>query len=384
MATAFGARSNVETGQPEQELGPRELRQRNLIIILIAFDRGENPRGQKWRWSEDCFRLGESGPDVGGGKETRVADLGESGRQPVLQEPPNELDGVQGSRPWTSGLEDHGVIVEVQQAGVADCDAVSVTTQVSIDLLSTAKGSLGIDDPALLVELGPLSPPSSVIPFAGQEASSAQAFEAVEKLSTKERAQDMNREEKVLGCGHPRTVLGQSAPGDDAVGVGVELEIAGPGVEHGSDSEQRGAAPPLRVAAEREQASRSGFEQEVKHRLGMASGQVAQLGREREDDMEVVDGQDPVEPLGHPARAAERLALRTVAIATGVVDRVLVTTGSAMEEMAAQEGGSARDQVARQALVQRVGSVQLPKIVEVPTEHVGDLEPRLSVRLRAR
>jgi hypothetical protein len=55
-----------------------------------------------------------------------------------------------------------------------------------------------------------------------------------------------------------------------------------------------------------------------------------------------------------------------------------------MEEMAAQEGGSARDQVARQALVQRVGSVQLPKIVEVPTEHVGDLEPRLSVRLRAR
>ena len=98
--------------------------------------------------------------------------------------------------------------------------------------------------------------------------------------------------------------------------------------------------------------------------------------------------------LGHPfrrARGLERAGVRgrretfherarPVAIAAGVVDLVLVTTGSAMEEMAAQEGGSARDQVARQALVQRVGSVQLPKIVEIEPSHCVEARQRLNHR----
>jgi hypothetical protein len=83
------------------------------------------------------------------------------------------------------------------------------------------------------------------------------ALERGQHFAPKQRAQDANREEMALAGGPPALAVGREAAGrHDAVDVGMELERAGPRMQHGRDVEL--GPEPLRIAAQREQGLRGG------------------------------------------------------------------------------------------------------------------------------
>ena len=101
-------------------------------------------------------------------------------------------------------------------------------------------------------------------------------------------------------------VVGESAAGDDGVHVRMEVKLAGPGVQHHRDAEL--CAEALWIAPEREQCLRRASEEHIEDRVARARRHGAELRRQREDDMKVVHGQEPLEPLVNSSRLGERLA----------------------------------------------------------------------------
>src|SRR5262249_29335640 len=141
-------------------------------------------------------------------------------------------------------------------------------------------------------------------------------------------------EEMPLACRTPALIGREPARGDDAVDVGMELEIAGPRVEDGSHAEL--GAEAVRVAPEREERLCGGAEEEREDESPVCVGQGAQGGGEREDDMEVVDVEDPRHPLADPARLGEALTFRAVAIATRVIRGAFEAARRAHVDVAAE------------------------------------------------
>jgi hypothetical protein len=132
-------------------------------------------------------------------------------------------------------------------------------------------------------------------------------------------------------------VVRQAAGGDDGVHVRVEGQCARPGVQ-----DERGAEHDAEAAVtELEQRLGGGVEQRVEHRLGRELGEGAKLARQREDDVEVPDVEEPLLTLRDPLLLGERLTLRAMPVAARVVRRVLVAARSAEVDMAPERGGAA-------------------------------------------
>jgi hypothetical protein len=72
----------------------------------------------------------------------------------------------------------------------------------------------------------------------------------------------------------------------------MELQVAGPGVQHGGHAELHVEA----VAAQGQQGLRRRLEQQAVDELLVAQRHRPQLARQREDDVEVMDRQDPLHP----------------------------------------------------------------------------------------
>ena len=105
--------------------------------------------------------------------------------------------------------------------------------------------------------------------------------------------------EEARPAGDPsRAVLRQPSTRHDHVHVRMMGESGAPGVEHRDDADAR--AQVLGVGRDRERGlSRGLHEQVVDHALVLI-GDVAQLGRQRVDDMEIADGQQLRFALGEP------------------------------------------------------------------------------------
>jgi hypothetical protein len=126
------------------------------------------------------------------------------------------------------------------------------------------------------------------------------ALERSEHLAAKEGAHDAYGKKEVLAGAHPARVVGESAAGDDGVHVRMEMELARPGMKHHRDAEL--GAEALRITPEGEQGLRRAREEHVEDRLARAPRHGAQLRRQREDDVEVVHGQEALDALVDPAR----------------------------------------------------------------------------------
>jgi hypothetical protein len=100
------------------------------------------------------------------------------------------------------------------------------------------------------------------------------ASEPVEHLAAKERGQDADGEQELTGCGKPAAAIErQAASGDDAVHVGVEGKLTGPGVKHGRDAKLRRSAEPFRIATELEQRVGGGFHEQLEDDAPVAQGE---------------------------------------------------------------------------------------------------------------
>ena len=153
------------------------------------------------------------------------------------------------------------------------------------------------------------------------------------------------------------------------------MQIARPGVKRGGYPELDRAAEPFAIAPEHEQRLGGGLEQEVEDLGAVARAKLGQLARQREYNVEVVNGQQAVQPARDPARALQGLALGAVPIAARIIGRALVAAGRAALDVTAERCGPARDQIAGEAPVPRQERVLALEGVEVATEDVRHLEP---------
>jgi hypothetical protein len=90
--------------------------------------------------------------------------------------------------------------------------------------------------------------------------------------------------------------------GDETVDVGMELEVAGPSVQHGRDAERRAEA--AAIAAEREQRLRRRREEGREEAAAVVPREPPQRGRQGEDDVEVRGRQEARQARVNPAAAA--------------------------------------------------------------------------------
>ncbi len=95
----------------------------------------------------------EARVDVGRGHESIVANLLESSGQDVQHKAADELLGRERHGLAIARGEGDGLLRDVEDSVVGQCDSMGIAAQVGEDLLRTGEGTLGVDDEVLGVEL---------------------------------------------------------------------------------------------------------------------------------------------------------------------------------------------------------------------------------------
>jgi hypothetical protein len=130
------------------------------------------------------------------------------------------------------------------QSMVGDGDAVSIAAEILQDVLGSAEGWFGVDDPIFAEER--TQPGSEELgmgqrcEFSGQV--QVPAFEdrlqASDELATEYPPQHRNgKEETWVGSNPAGVITGESASGNDTVDMGMQLEFLVPGVQHAEEAD---------------------------------------------------------------------------------------------------------------------------------------------------
>ena len=160
----------------------------------------------------------------------------------MLEEAADEFVAGDLAGPPTRGFallvsDGHGVIVESGDAGVGDGDAKDIAGEVVEHRLLALAPWRDMDDPGLA--------PCGL----GEDEVRPSAVEHGPELAADELGQGFGREQETLAGGTPGAAVGRHpAPGDEAMDMGVIVQLLGPGVEHGHHAD--GAADKAAIAGE--------------------------------------------------------------------------------------------------------------------------------------
>ena len=365
---AEGTAFDVEPGQSAQEGGD-------------GFDGSGRRRS---RLGEQGAALRELGPARAVGEEAEVPNTDKAAGDDMEEEAPDEFLGVEGHDLHAVTVrvvlpaEAHDAVGGADEPLVGDRHAVRIAAEVLEDLRRPGEGSLGVHDPGVVAKVP--EPGGEGVRIregrdrAGEDklAGGEGAVKGRQVLAAEDRREGADREEEAGGRGDPASpVPTERAPGDDTVQMQVLGEILAPGMEDGRAADV--TAEVARIAAKGGQRGGDGAEQERVDHAGIALGERVQGMRQREDDVEVFDGEQFGLAGGEPALFGQGLALGAVAVAAGIVGEALGPTGIARLAMATERGGTARlDGLHRAALRagQRVG-VAIRRAMGA--EDVGDL-----------
>src|SRR5579863_9550283 len=116
-------------------------------------------------------------------------------------------------------------------------------------------------------------------------------------------------------------------------------ERRAPCMEHGSDPDA--GAEMLRVGGDRQYRLGCRAKQQIVDRRLILRGDVGDLGRQGEDDMEVSDRQQVGLALGEPGARGGSLALWAVPVAAAIIGNPRVPAVLAGLDMAAKRSGAA-------------------------------------------
>jgi hypothetical protein len=133
---------------------------------------------------------------------------------------------------------------QCDQAMVGDGDAVSIAAEIVQDILGSAEGWFGVDDPVFAEErtqpgreeLGM----SERREFSGQVQLTALEgqLQAGDELAAKHAPQHRDgKEEAGMGSNPTGVIGGESAGGNDTVDMGVKLEFLVPGMKHAEEAD---------------------------------------------------------------------------------------------------------------------------------------------------
>jgi hypothetical protein len=231
-----------------------------------------------------------------------MADADEVFGKHVEQKTTDEFNGVEGQRFLAAGLgviadhESDAAVMKGSESSVGDGDSVGISAEISKHRLGSAEGGFCVDHPILVVEgVHELLPRTRLgkglgIAFENEIVIASVLGKGAEKLASKQLGEDFDRKKVSLSCGNPFCpVRAETAAGDHAVEVGMELEVLSPCVEHGGETDVRTEV--LGISSDLFQDSGGGVEKERHGETHVAAEKWFQLCGEGEDHMEIRHGE---------------------------------------------------------------------------------------------
>jgi hypothetical protein len=273
-----------------------------------------------------------------------VSNAHEAFGQYVQQQATEKLDRGQRGLAPVARAKAHGASIHVQQAGIADADAVSVPAEIGKDGRGTAERRLAVDQPTFAMKLIQKALEGERVarlaePVELEGASLVQGSKAVKKFSAKQCAQNADRKQVARAGRNPATAIGtEAAASHDAVQMRMKAQIARPGVKDRGDTQQPTQA--FSICAELEEGLRSRLEQQGIQEASISEHQRTQLGRQREHHVKVMHGQDALLAGIEPAVLRQCLALWTVPVAARVVLWLPMAAAGAQLDVSAESSGA--------------------------------------------
>lgn len=288
------------------------------------------------------------------GEEAVVPDAMKAAWQGVEKEASDELSGFerQGAMPGSAfaaivlDAEGDAPPVERDDAPGGDGDAVGVTRQIGEHGLGSCEGRLGVDDPSFAPDRSEMA--GEGLRFGqmcqhaveGELAGVDESGEPFEEQTAEQCAQHTHRQQEGGTRGDPvRSTERDAAARHDHMEVRMVGHRRAPGVKDGGKADA--GAEVLRVGGDLRHGLGGCPEQEVVDGSLVLEGDCRDLGRQREDDVEVSDRQKVGLTLCEPVARRSTLAPWAVPVAAGVIGDAQMATLVTALDMAAERSGAA-------------------------------------------
>ena len=204
---------------------------------------------------------------------------------------------------------------------VGDGDAVSVAGERAEDMMGTAEGWFGIDDPVLAEQGAQESAEGFLVLQRSKRAREDElallesSLESGDELTAKDAAEHAHRQEEGIARVDPARVVGRKpSGGNQTMQVRMEQQVLTPTVQHGKEADL--SAEMFGIRRNLEQGLGGGVEQKIVEDLLVDQRQTPEMMRDGEDDVTIRDRQQFTLPGSHPTVARPTLTLGAMAIAT--------------------------------------------------------------------
>lgn len=270
----------------------------------------------------DCRRgekradAGEFGAAMTVGQKAAEANPLEAIGKRMQQEAADEFLGRDGHGAGPLGmtvvfpLKGDLAIGKREQPFVGKGDPMGVAAKVLQDLLRSAKGRLGVDDPVFVAKRSEVGTESArlaqrfLFPEELQLASLEKLLQGIQETVAEPGREDVDGEKETRTAGDPAIVIrAETAPGNDVVDVRMEEQVLTPGMQ---DAEETGVSAKMPcVATDGGEHIHADPEQQIVKQALIVKDQCVEFGGNGEDHMEVFDGQQLLQPLIEPAGARQ-------------------------------------------------------------------------------
>lgn len=216
--------------------------------------------------------------------------------------------------------------------------ALDVAREVLGDAVGAVVGWLDLDVPVLGVQALDERGASGLVHGRRQRkrAGAQQVRQGGEDLAAEQGLQRAQRKQEALTKRLPAAVGIHAAGADEGVHVRVIRKVASPGVQR--QQQARDDAAVAGRAEHLQQALAYSAHEQVDHRATVEAPEVDEFVRQREDDVEVRAGQQPLQLCVDPLAARSGGASRATAMTAGVVLHLLDVPGRAHEQVLAERG----------------------------------------------
>jgi hypothetical protein len=205
----------------------------------------------KGRTGKRLFAEWEQSTAAAAGQESKVPDANETTREHMQQETTQELIGRQSEESFlvfVSGVSPAKrdlVIQEGNEPAIGDRHPMRISAEVAQHLLGPAEGRLAVDHPSRRIKLTDQTPKQFGLSHAAKQAvkpelsGSVSLLERFEKLAAEDFAENpFRKKEAIISRAHPMGMVArQTAGSDDAVDMGMVLQLLIPGMENAEEAD---------------------------------------------------------------------------------------------------------------------------------------------------
>jgi hypothetical protein len=296
---------------------------RCLGIVICEFIM----RNGLW-WTDKSPGFFQFGFGIGRRHEAKVPDFDEPRRKDVQEKATDKLLSGGRHQPLLTGSaivpgsEGDLAIRQANQSMIGNGHPVGVAAKVMIGFLGAIKKLFGVDDPFFPFEL-PEEPSErhrtiKTGNFSLQSALLKNLVQGLQKFRPDNLRKCFDGQEETVAGGDPGISIGtQPAPSYHDMEMGMKVEVLIPGVEHCCKADL--GSQTLIVPGKLPEGAGSGCKEEIEDEFFVEQGQGVEFVGQGDHQVKVVSWQESLPTFFQPLCLLEALALRTVAIAAGVI-----------------------------------------------------------------